>query len=116
MRTLHTFEEFLNEALNEAIYQSLQDLFDKLLLTYDIDSEDQSEVMSSGIMLAAGGGGASFGFRKDTVIVDTAKLSRKTGKSVSEVIKTLNEIYKKYYSHIINKRSNGDGDYFFSTK
>jgi hypothetical protein len=100
--TIKTYDE-----LFESNFSKLQDFFKDLLSTYMLKAED-----TRGILLDVVGG---FGFKQETIVVDTTVLAKELDKSEEVVNGYLDDVYKKHKG-TIKRRILRDGSFSFTYK
>jgi hypothetical protein len=86
--------------MNESNFPKLEDFFKDLLTTFKVEAKD-----TRGILLDVVGG---FGFKQETIVVDSAVLAKEVEKTEEVVDGYLDDVYRKHKA-FIRKRLLRDG-------
>jgi hypothetical protein len=112
MENLQTFEEFLNENLNEGKFQDLQNFLNELVSLIQKNKKDFSLENNRGILLDVVGG---FGFKQETIVIDTAVLAKELGTPEKFVEEMVSDTFKKYKT-MLRKGTTKFGSYAVTYK
>jgi hypothetical protein len=112
MKNLQTFEEFLNENLNEGKFQDLQNFLNELVSLVQKNKKDFSIENNRGILLDVVGG---FGFTQETVVIDIEVLAKELGTPEKFVEEMVIGTFKKYKT-VLRKGTTKFGSLYFTYK
>ena len=112
MKNLITFEEFLNESLNESSFKDLQSFLNNVVYLVQKNKKDFSLENNRGILLDVVGG---FGFKQETVVIDMAVLAKELGTPEKFIEEMISDTFKKYKT-VLRKGTTKFGSLYFTYK